>query len=81
MGRRKKYGKQWIWARNSDKRALLQGKDAIREEVMAQVPFLLQDGGYFPGLDHGIPPDVPLENFRYFINLLREIGGKDKLPE
>ena len=78
---RKKYGKQLILSSNIDKRALLKGKDAIREEVMAKVPFLLKDGGYFPGLDHGIPPDVPLENFRYFINLLREIGGKDKLPE
>lgn len=78
---RKKYGKQLILSSNIDKRALLGGKDAIRKEVMAKVPFLLEEGGYFPGLDHGIPPDVPLENFRYFINLLREIGGKDKLPE
>lgn len=78
---RKKYGKQLILSSNIDKRVLLKGKDAIREEVMAKVPFLLEEGGYFPGLDHGIPPDVPLENFRYFINLLREIGGKDKLPE
>ncbi len=78
---RKKYGKQLILSSNIDKRALINGKDATYKEVMAKVPFLLKDGGYFPGLDHGIPPDVPLENFRYFINLLREIGGKDKLPE
>ena len=78
---RKQYGKDLILSGNIDKRALLKGKDAIREEVMSKVPFLLEGGGYFPSLDHGIPPDVPLENFRYYINLLREIGGKDKLPE
>lgn len=78
---RKKYGKNIILSGNIDKRALLKGKDAIREEVMSKVPYLLKTGGYFPCLDHGIPPDVPLENYKYFINLLREIGGKDKLPE
>jgi len=78
---RKKYGKELILSGNIDKRALIKGKDAIREEVMSKVPFLLKTGGYFPSLDHGIPPDVPLKNFRYFINLLREIAGKEKLPE
>ncbi|MDP7415747.1 MAG: uroporphyrinogen decarboxylase family protein [Dehalococcoidales bacterium] len=78
---RKQYGKDLILSGNIDKRALLKGRDAIREEVMSKVPFLLERGGYFPSLDHGIPPDVPLENFRYYINLLREIGGQTKLPE
>jgi len=41
----------------------------------------VKTGGYFPGCDHVIPPDVPFENFKYFINLLREIGGMDKLPD
>jgi len=78
---RKKYGKDLILCGNIDKRVFAKGKDAIREEVMSKVPFLLATGGYFPGLDHAIPPDISLENYRYFINLLREIGGKEKLPE
>jgi uroporphyrinogen decarboxylase len=78
---RKKYGKELIMAGNIDKRALLKGKDAIKTEIMSKVPFLVKDGGYFPSLDHGIPPDIPLENFRYYVNLLREIGGLPKLPE
>ena len=78
---RKKYGKDLILCGNIDKRVFAKGKDAIREEVMSKVPFLLETGGYFPGLDHAIPPDISLEDFRYFINLLREIGGKEKLPE
>jgi len=78
---RKKYGKEIILGGNIDKRVFAKGKEAIREEVMSKVPFLVKTGGYFPGLDHVIPPDISLENFRYFINLLREIDGKERLPE
>jgi uroporphyrinogen decarboxylase len=78
---RKKYGKELILAGNIDKRAFLKGKGALRDEVMSKVPFLCQTGGFFPGLDHGIPPDVPFENFKYFINLLREIAGLEKLAD
>ncbi len=77
---RKKYGKDLILSGNIDKRVFARGKDAIREEVMSKVPFLLETGGYFPSLDHSVPPDISLENFRYYINLLREIGGMEKLP-
>ena len=78
---RKKYGKELILSGNIDKRVFVKGKDAIREEVMSKVPFLLETGGYLPSLDHAIPPDVSLEGFRYYMNLLREIGGMEKLPE
>jgi len=78
---RKKYGKQLVLGGNLDKRVFAKSKEAIRKEVMSKVPFLLETGGYFPCLDHIVPPDISLENFRYYINLLREIGGKDKLAE
>jgi len=78
---RKKYGKDIIIGGNIDKRVFAKGKDAIREEVMSKVPYLVETGAYFPCLDHVIPPDVPLEGFRYYINLLREIAGREKLPE
>jgi uroporphyrinogen-III decarboxylase len=78
---RKKYGRDILLGGNIDKRALLKGKDATREEVMSKVPFLLESGGYFPSIDHMVPPDVTLENYRYFINTLREVAGLEKLPE
>ena len=78
---RRKYGKDLILSGNIDKRVFAKGKGAIREEVMSKVPFLLDTGGYFPGLDHAIPPDISFTDFRYFINLLRDIGGMEKLPE
>ena len=66
-------------AGNIDKRALIKGKDAIKEEVMGKVPFLLEKGGYFPSVDHLVPPDVPYENFCYYVNLVRDIAGLEKL--
>jgi len=77
---RKKYGKNLTIAGNMDKRALLKGKEAIREEVMSKLPFLLEQGGYFPSIDHAVPPDVTFENFVYYINTMREVAGLEKLP-
>ena len=78
---RKKYGQDLILSGNIDKRVFLEGKDAIRQEVMSKVPFLVETGVYFPCLDHGVPPDISLEDFRYYLNLLRDIGGMARLPE
>jgi uroporphyrinogen decarboxylase len=76
---RKKYGKNLILGGNIDKRTLIKGKEAIREEVMSKVPFLLEQGGYFPSVDHSVPPDVTFENYCYYFNLMREVAGLEKL--
>jgi len=34
---------------------------------------MLSQGGYIPMLDHTVPPDVPFENFKYFIEYIRTI--------
>ena len=78
---RKKFGHNVVLGGNIDKRALLKGKSAIRQEIMSKVPFLLESGGYFPSVDHFVPPDVTWENYCYFINSLREVAGLAKLPE
>jgi uroporphyrinogen decarboxylase len=76
---RKRYGTDLIMGGAIDKRALVKGKEATKEEVMSKVPFLLEKGGYFPSVDHLVPPDVPFEIYCYYINLLREIAGLEKL--
>jgi uroporphyrinogen decarboxylase len=58
-----------------DKRELAKGKEAVRREVMRKVPQLVERRGYFPGVDHAVPPDVPLENYVYFVSLLKRICG------
>ena len=60
-----------------DKRVLSQGPGAIKAEVRSKVPLLKEKGGYIPALDHIIPPDVPLEGFKHYIETIREIAEED----
>jgi uroporphyrinogen-III decarboxylase len=70
---RKKYGKDLIIQGAIDKRALAKGKDAIDREVLCKVPWLCLQGGFFPQVDHLVPPDVSLENYTYYSQLLRKV--------
>jgi len=55
-----------------DKFALAHGREAIDGEL-AKVPFMLERGRFIPGLDHGVPPDVSWDDYRYFYERLREM--------
>lgn len=55
-----------------NKAALAHGRDAIDHEL-TKVPWLLEQGRYLPGLDHGVPNDVSWDNYRYFYERLREL--------
>ncbi len=69
---RRKYGRDLrIWF-GIDKRVLVQGPQAIDAELRRIQP-LVQEGGYVPGLDHSIPPDVPFANYCYYMKQLRII--------
>ena len=70
---REKFGKNLIILGNVDKKALAAGKKEMDAEL-DKVRSLLQYGGYFPNADHHIPPDVPYENIRYFLNELRKMS-------
>jgi uroporphyrinogen decarboxylase len=76
---RKKYGQDILLFGNIDKRELMKDKEAVRREVMSKLPFLLEQGGYFPTVDHQVPPDVPFDNFEYMVNVMREVAGLEKL--
>jgi len=75
---RKKYGKNLIMIGNVDKRNLAKGKSEIDHEV-GRIRVLLKDGGYFPGCDHHIPPDVPYENIVYFLNEVHKLSDYDEM--
>ena len=55
-----------------DKRAIAKGRDAIRQE-MEFVGRLARLGNFIPHFDHGVPPDISLENFRYYNELKLKI--------
>lgn len=70
---RERYGKDLVIIGGIDKRALAKGKNEIDGEI-EKARILLKDGGYYPCVDHGIPPDVPYDNFVYFVNELRKLS-------
>ncbi len=72
---RRQFGKELRMIGGIDKRVLRDGctKKQIEEEVMAKVPQLVKEGGYSPFVDHAVPPDVPFENFRYYMDLTNEV--------
>jgi len=68
---RRQYGRELrIWY-GIDKRALARGRAAIDAEL-ARVEPLMREGGYVPGTDHSIPPDVPYADYCYYMERLRE---------
>jgi uroporphyrinogen decarboxylase len=55
-----------------DKRALALDKRSIVAEVERVLPRFPRDGRFIPSLDHTIPVDVSLANFRYYLDCVRE---------
>lgn len=54
-----------------DKRELAKDKNAIDGELK-RVASMFKGKRYIPGLDHGIPPDISWENFKYYIRRLHD---------
>ena len=72
---RRKFGRKMAYRGGIDKRALARGGRDMKEEVMRVVPPLLKEGGYIPGCDHGVPPDISWPNFVEYTRLLAELTG------
>lgn len=70
---RKKYGHRLAMLGGIDKHVLRQSKDEIRRELEYKLQPLMQQGGTVSALDHRIPNGTPLENYRYYVGLGREI--------
>jgi len=49
-----------------DKRCIAAGCDAIDKHLRTMIP-LIEDGGFIPTVDHTVPPDISLANFRYYM--------------
>lgn len=72
---RELYGRDILLLGAIDKRALREDrtKADIEREVMSKVPALWAQGGYSPMVDHAVPPDVPFEHFKYYVEMVQEI--------
>jgi len=76
---RKKYGRQIAFWGAIDKR-LLTTKESVYREVMSKVPWLVEQGGYRPGVDHAVPPTAHLRGFLYMVELIKAIAEKRRIP-
>lgn len=72
---RRKFGKRLLIGGGMDKRILAADKPAIEKMVSEKTP-LMQEGGYVPGCDHAIPPDIPWDNFLYYRQLLMKVESQ-----
>jgi uroporphyrinogen decarboxylase len=70
---RRLYGRDLVIQGAIDKRALARGREAIDREVLSKVPWLCLQGGFFPAVDHLVPPDVSLADYTYYAGLLRAV--------
>lgn len=70
---RKKFGKDLIIIGGIDKRVLTRSKEEIEKEVKRKAGDLIKDSGYFPAIDHAVPPNVPFDNYLHYLNVVRNL--------
>ena len=67
---REEFGDAMLLVGGVNKRELAKDRDAIDRELERLDP-LLRAGGYIPCVDHRVPPDVPYENYLYYLEQKR----------
>lgn len=71
---REQYGKRLAFRGGIDKRAMAAGGDVLRRELERVRP-VIDDGGYIPSCDHGVPPDISWPNFQDYALQLAAMTG------
>lgn len=71
---RQQYGKDLLMMGGVDKHILARSRPEIAAEVKRLAP-LVEEGGFIPMPDHRVPPDVPLDNYLYYLETIRQIWG------
>jgi uroporphyrinogen decarboxylase len=71
---RAQFGKKVAYQGGIDKRAIAAGGSVLRAELDRVRP-VVDDGGYIPGCDHGVPPDISWQNFQEYALQLAEMTG------
>ena len=71
---REMFGRKMAYRGGVDKRAMAKGGDTLKAEI-DRVRSVIEDGGYIPGCDHGVPGDVSWQNYVETVRLLAEATG------
>ena len=72
---REKYGKRFFIKGGIDKHVLRRSRKEIRAELEYKMSAPMRGGGTIFALDHRIPNGTPIENYRYYVSLGRELLG------
>lgn len=62
-----------------DKRELRFSREEVRAEVVRRYRAAREFGTYVPTVDHGVPPDIPLRNFLYMVELIKGFANGEDL--
>ncbi len=68
------FGRRVSFLGGIDKRAIAAGGAVLREEL-ARVQPVVDEGGYIPSCDHGVPPDISWRNFQDYALQLAQMTG------
>jgi uroporphyrinogen decarboxylase len=71
---RRRFGRQIAFRQGVDKRAIAKGGATIREELKRLEP-VVRSGGFIPGCDHGVPPDISWPAYVDYARLLARMTG------
>jgi uroporphyrinogen decarboxylase len=71
---RRRFGRELLLVGGVDKMALREGPAAIEKELRRILP-IVKDGGFIPTVDHRVPPDVSLENYKTYLKIKRDLFG------
>ncbi|MCL5997032.1 MAG: hypothetical protein M1546_13390 [Chloroflexi bacterium] len=71
---RKQFGRRMAYKGGVDKRAMADGGAVIENEIK-RLRTVIDNGGYIPSCDHGVPPDVSWPNFVRYTGLLVRATG------
>ncbi len=71
---RRRFGCRMAYRQGIDKRAIAKGGPTMRDELKRIEP-VVKEGGYIPGCDHGVPPDISWQNFVDYSRLLARMTG------
>ena len=58
-----------------DKRILASGRPAIDAMLQRIIPSMKARGGFIPTCDHGVPAEVPLADYQYYRDRIKDFGG------
>ena len=69
-------GRDLLMMGGFDKHILARSTAQIEKEVLRLTP-LVEEGGFIGFADHRVPPDVPFENYLFYLKTVRRVWGKN----